>query len=299
MRQAALKVEAGRIPGWLKSGLPDAYSMGAVARKVSGLGLNTICFEARCPNKRQCFQEGAVTFLILGRNCTRSCGFCNVSGAAPEPPEADEPRRLAAAASDLKLDYVVITSVTRDDLDDGGAGHYEACVRALGETANPPAIEVLTPDFRGVEADIGRVAASPIDVFAHNVETVERLYGKVRDRACYGRSLEVLRQARRSSEVLIVKSGLMLGMGETLEEVRMTLSHLRDAGCDIVSIGQYMRPSRAHLPVMEYIVPAVFDEIAGWARKLGLVAVCGPRVRSSFGAGQAYREAKLRRHTCA
>ena len=299
MRQVAAGAEAGRIPDWLRSGLPDAYSWGAVARKVSDLGLNTICFEARCPNKRQCFQEGAVTFLVLGRNCTRSCGFCNVSPASPEPPDADEPRRLAAAVSGLALDYVIITSVTRDDLADGGAAHYEACVRALRGGAGPLVIEVLVPDFGGDADDVGRVAACPIDVFAHNVETIERLYGKVRDRACYGRSLAVLRQARGSSDQLIVKSGLMLGMGETLEEVRTTLGHLRDAGCDIVTVGQYMRPSKAHLPVGEYVVPAAFDKVAGWARKLGMVAVCGPRVRSSFGAERAFREAKLRRHTCA
>jgi lipoic acid synthetase len=279
--------------------LPDAYSLGAVARKVSDLGLNTICFEARCPNKRECFEEGAVTFLILGRNCTRSCGFCNVTGAGPEPLDADEPRRLKAAVTGLALDYVIITSVTRDDLADGGAAHYEACVRALRQIPRPLAIEVLTPDFGGAESAVGRVAASPIDVFAHNMETIERLYDLVRDKACYRRSLGVLDQVKRGFGNVIVKSGLMLGMGERLEEVKTTLRHLRDAGCDIVTIGQYMRPSRMHLPVREYINPPVFDEIAGWARQLGLVAICGPRVRSSFRAGRAFRETKSRRQRCA
>jgi lipoic acid synthetase len=288
-----------RIPDWLKSGLPDAASLGAFARRVSDRGLNTICFEARCPNKRQCFEERAVTFLVMGRNCTRRCGFCNVSGADPEPLDADEPRRLGAAVSDLAIDHVIVTSVARDDLADGGSAHYEACAQALKRTDRPIAVEVLTPDFGGDAAAVDRVARSPIDVFAHNIETTERLYSTVRDKACYKRSLGVLEQVSRGTRSVVIKSGLMLGIGETLEEVRATIRHLREAGSDIVTVGQYMRPSKMHLPVKEYINPAVFDEIAGYARELGLVAVCGPRVRSSFRAGAAFHEAKSRRQRCA
>lgn len=288
-----------RIPEWLKSGLPDAESLGTFARKVSDLGLNTICFEARCPNKRQCFEERAVTFLVMGRNCTRRCRFCNVAGADPEPIDADEPRRLRAAVSDLAIDHVIVTSVARDDLADGGSSHYKACVEALNEIDRPIAIEVLTPDFGGDPAAVERVAGSQIDVFAHNIETVERLYGGVRDKACYKRSLGVLEHVSRGFRGIVIKSGMMLGIGETLKEVKSTIRHLREAGSDIATVGQYMRPSKMHLPVKEYIHPAVFDEIAGYAREIGLVAVCGPRVRSSFRAGAAFHEAKSRRQRCA
>jgi len=288
-----------RIPDWLKSGIPDTDSLISVTHTVSELGLNTICFEARCPNKRQCMSERVVTFLIMGRNCTRRCGFCNVAGASPEPIERDEPLRLGAAVSALGIEHVIITSVTRDDLADGGASHYKACVRALRQLGRPLTVEVLTPDFLGDRGAIELVAASGIDVFAHNIETTERLYGIIRDRADYQRSLDVLRSVRRSSETMVIKSGLMLGIGETLEEVKATVRHLREAGSDIVTIGQYMRPSRMHMPVMEYIHPAVFDGMADYARGLGLVAVSGPLVRSSFRARAAFQEAKVRRQRCA
>jgi len=299
MGPIAAEGAALRMPEWLKSGLPDAETVGTFARKVSDLGLNTICLEARCPNKRQCFEEHAVTFLVMGRNCTRRCRFCNVSGAGPELLRADEPRRLRTAVSDLALDHVIVTSVARDDLADGGASHYQACVEALRQIDRPIAVEVLTPDFGGDPAAVDRVAGSPIDVFAHNIETTERLYGAVRDKACYRRSLGVLEHVGRGFKSLVIKSGLMLGIGETLEEVKVTLRHLREAGSDIATVGQYMRPSKMHLPVKEYIHPVVFDEIAGYARELGLVAVCGPRVRSSFRAGEAFQEAKSRRQRCA
>jgi lipoic acid synthetase len=289
----------GRIPAWLKLGLPDAYSVAQVARVVSELGLGTVCFEAGCPNKGYCFARSEVTFLIMGTGCTRACGFCKVTRGRGEPLDAGEPERLAAAVRRLGLDHVVVTSVTRDDLPDGGAAHFEACVRAVRRTGSCTAIEVLTPDFGGCMADVETVARSGVDVFGHNIETVERLCGVARDGACYRRSLAVLRHARRSCPEVIVKSGLMLGMGETLDEVKAALRDLAGAGCEVVTVGQYMRPTRRHLPVKEYVAPAAFDDLSDYANRLGLVAVCGPRVRSSFGAGPAYREAKLRRQRCA
>jgi lipoic acid synthetase len=288
-----------RIPTWLKTGLPDAYDLKRVAQKVSSLGLNTICFEARCPNKRECFGRGCATFLVLGKNCTRTCRFCNVAAAAPEPVNAREPERIAQACGDLGLDYVIVTSVTRDDLPDGGSGHFRECVEAIKRGAKPPIVEVLTPDFGGKLSAVDHVATAGIDVFSHNIETVERLYGRVRDRAIYERSLGILEHVRSVFAGIIVKSGLMVGLGETLEEVRSAIRDLCDVGCEIITIGQYMRPSKAHLPVREYIEPAVFDELGYYARDLGLVASCGPKVRSSYLAKTAFYNAKSRRQKCA
>jgi lipoic acid synthetase len=288
-----------RIPLWFKCGLPDASSLKRVMGVVSSLGLNTICFEARCPNKGECFSKGSVTFLILGKHCTRKCRFCNVTAAEPETVDPGEPQRLADACRDLGLDYVVVTSVTRDDLPDGGSGHFAECVDALSASADPPVVEVLTPDFAGDMAAVDRVASAGIDVFGHNVETVERLYPRVRNGADYRRSLEILSRLRRRFPEVIVKSGLMLGLGETAEEVRQAIRDLVDAGCDIVTVGQYLRPSRAHLRVSEYADPAVFKELEGYTRDLGAVAVCGPRVRSSYLARAAYDNARLRRQRCA
>ena len=273
--------------------------MKRVAATVSSLRLNTICFEARCPNKGECFEEGSVTFLLLGRNCTRHCGFCNVSAARPERPDAEEPERIRQACNVLGLDHVILTSVTRDDLPDGGAADFAECVRLIKETSGGPTVEVLIPDFGGDSRSVELVAAAGVDVLGHNLETVERLYPVARDRACYGRSLAVLKHVRSTFPSMIVKSGLMLGLGETIEEVKSALNDLASAGCDIVVIGQYMRPSLAHLPVQEYVDPAVFGELELYVGELGLVPVCGPRARSSYLAKAAYNAAKLRRQKCA
>ncbi|MFZ1946177.1 MAG: lipoyl synthase [bacterium] len=299
MNAAGTRCGNRRIPDWLKSGLPDAYSLEAVGSCVSGLGLNSICLEAACPNKRECFSRGEVTFLVLGRNCTRSCGFCNVTAAAPEAVDPREPALVAEAASMMGLEHVVMTSVTRDDLADGGAGHFRACVKALKACGPSPTVEVLVPDFGGDRTAVETVAASGADVFGHNLETVERLCPRVRDRACYSRSLRVLECARRQSGSLVVKSGLMVGLGETVEEVKSAMRDLAGVGCDVVTVGQYMRPSKAHVPVVRYFEPEVFAELDRYAGGLGMVSVCGPRVRSSFGAGPAFRRARLRRQTCA
>jgi lipoic acid synthetase len=299
MSAASSRCREKRIPEWLKSGLPDAHSLGAVRSEVSDLGLSTICFEARCPNKRICFERRSVSFLVLGRHCTRNCMFCNVEAAPPDPVDQEEPEKLRQAALGLGLTYVVVTSVTRDDLPDGGASHLAACARSLKGASGAPAVELLTPDFRGSRAAVEQVCASGTDVFAHNLETVERLYPIARSGACYARSLRVLEHARNRFDSLIVKSGLIVGIGETIEEVKTTIEHLAGAGCDIVTVGQYMRPSRAHLPVAEYLEPEVFQELGDLARRLGMVPVCGPRVRSSFLAEPAFCEAKSRRQKCA
>jgi len=288
-----------RIPKWLKTGLPDAGALGRVIPTVSSLDLNTICIEGRCPNKQECFGAGSVTFLILGRHCTRFCRFCNVTGAAPQAVDPGEPERVLEACRRLKLEHVVITSVTRDDLPDGGAGHFRRTIELLRADTGGVSVEVLVPDFDGNDRAVETVAAAGPDVFAHNLETVERLYPSARDRADYSRSLGILSRVRSGDRDVIVQSGLMLGIGETFCEVKSTMKDLARAGCEIVTVGQYMRPSRAHMPVVEYLAPAVFEDLESYARELGLVAVCGPRVRSSYKSKAAFREAKLRRRKCA
>ena len=288
-----------RVPAWLKSDLPDAYALHRVARKISSLRLNTICFEARCPNKKDCFQQGSVTFLILGRNCTRRCRFCNVSGTVPDQVDAGEAERIARACFDLRLDYVILTSVTRDDLPDGGSGHFGSCIIRLKQMDPVPIVEVLTPDFGGDLKSVEVVASAGVDVFGHNIETVERLYPVVRDQASYRRSLGILEYVRSGFPEVVVKSGLMLGLGESLEEVRSAISDLRSVGCDLITIGQYMRPSERHLPVQKYVEPAVFEELERFAGDLGLTANCGPRVRSSYLAKSAFYQAKSRGQKCA
>jgi len=288
-----------RIPDWLKSDLPDTSVLGNVTGVISRLRLNTICFEARCPNKPECFAKSSVTFLLLGRHCTRRCTFCNVDGRDPEPVDHDEPLRVREASMRLGLKHVILTSVTRDDLTDGGAGHFVRVLRALRHSGYRPSVEVLVPDFGGDLDAAALVAAEAPEVFAHNVETVERLYPRVRDKASYRRTLGILEHVSSSYAGTTTKSGLMLGLGETREEVMHTLRNLSEAGCGIVTVGQYMQPSKKHLPVKEYIHPHVFDEIALYARNLGLTAVCGPRVRSSYQAEATFHEARLRRRTCA
>ncbi len=289
---------AKRIPSWLKTELPDGRSLRRIRQVVASIGLNTICHEARCPNKAECFSQNSITFLILGRKCTRACGFCNVERSQPEAVDTDEPLKLVSACSRLGIDYVVITSVTRDDLADYGAGHFASCVRLLKAERCDCRIELLTPDFMGSFHLVDCIIDSGVDVFGHNVETVERLYPIVRDRACYDRSLGLLEYVKTKFPESITKSGLLLGLGETQEEVREALRQIRDTGCDIVTIGQYMQPSRRHLPVSDYVEPEIFEDLQAFAEDLGFIAMCGPRVRSSFGAKAAYHAVQSRRHLC-
>jgi len=258
----------------------------AVFRLLERLHLHTVCQGAKCPNMAECFGQGTATFMILGKVCTRNCRFCAVPGGTPLRPDADEPRHVAEAVAALDLRHAVVTSVTRDDLSDGGSSHFAKTIREI-RGRSTAAIEVLTPDFQGREEDIARVVDARPDVFNHNVETVPRLYPAVRPQADYRRSLEVLRFAKSRCPEVVTKSGLMVGVGETRDEVIAVLKDLRGAGCDFVTIGQYLRPSRAHLEIERFVPPEEFRELADEARALGFGGVASaPFVRSSYHAGE-------------
>jgi lipoic acid synthetase len=259
-------------------------------------GLHTVCEEARCPNRGECFARGTATFLLLGDVCTRACGFCDIANGRPLPVDPFEPWRVHEAAAAMRLGFIVLTSVDRDDLADGGAAHFAATIRAVRSIEPRPGVEVLTPDFRGSLDSLRTVLEAEPDVFNHNVETVERLYTRVRRGARLARSLGLLAAAKRFSPGITVKSGLMLGLGETEGEVRELLERLRAAGVDIVTIGQYLRPSAGNLPVVEYVAPEAFDRHGEFGRSLGFRHVfSGPFVRSSYRAEEALLAAGDRR----
>lgn len=244
-------------------------------------GLHTVCEEALCPNQGHCWDRGHATFLILGDLCTRGCAFCNVTARKPAPPDPDEPRRVADAIGNLKLREIVLTSVTRDDLPDGGAAIWAETILTVRNAAPHATIEVLVPDFGGNEAAQNAVFAARPNVFGHNLETVPSLYAKVRSLADYRRSLELLRRATKAN--LLTKTALMLGIGESIEEVRVTMHDARDTGCSILFLGQYLQPSRKHHPVIRYVEPKEFDELRDAALAMGFAVVeSAPLVRSSF-----------------
>jgi lipoic acid synthetase len=252
--------------------------------------LHTVCEEARCPNLGECFTRGTATFMLLGDRCTRRCAYCSVSTARPLPPDPDEPERVAEAAGRLGLRYVVLTSVDRDDLPDGGASHFAATVRAVRRVLPGAGIEVLTPDFKGDAAAVRAVLEAEPEVFNHNIETVPRLVPRLRPQGRYRRSLDVLAAAKATRTAQVTKSGLMVGLGETDEEVVRVLADLRAAGVEIVTIGQYLRPSRGHAPVHRYVRPEAFRELEARARAIGFPTVySGVFVRSSFNAEEVYR----------
>lgn len=279
-----------RLPAWLRRPAPQA-GMRYTTDVISDLRLETVCESARCPNRTECWSQQTATFMILGNVCTRPCGFCSVPKGKTEVVEIDEPERLAEAAQRLGLSYVVITSVTRDDLKDGGADHFYRCVLAVRERTGAK-VEVLTPDFGGNSAAISRVVEARPDVFNHNTETVPRLYHRVRRNADYQRTLDLLAQVKREAPDMPTKSGLMLGLGETREELLQVCADLRAVGCDMLTLGQYLQPSLQHLPVERYVPPEEFDEIGDLVRKLGFTMVAsGPFVRSSYHAGEMAAEA--------
>jgi len=252
---------------------------------LRGAGLATVCEEARCPNLATCFERGVATFMILGATCTRACAFCAVHTGTPRPPEPDEAERLANAAAAMGLRHVVITSVDRDDLADGGAGAFVAAIAAVRRRLPDATVEVLTPDFRGVPGAADRIAAAGPEVFNHNLETVPRLYDAVRPGADYRRSLDLLARVKALAPAAAVKSGLMVGLGETDAELLAVLADLREAGCDVLTLGQYLRPSARHRPVARYLTPHAFARLKAEAEALGFAHVAaGPRVRSSFNA---------------
>lgn len=275
-----------RKPDWIRIRAGTGEEVQRVKRLLRERGLHSVCEEAACPNLAECFGHGTATFMILGDICTRRCPFCDVAHGRPAPPDPAEPEHLAETIALLGLRYVVITSVDRDDLRDGGAGHFAACIRALRTRSPALSIEILTPDFRGrIETALDLLAADPPDVFNHNIETVPRLYRQARPGADYDQSLDLLARFRERVPGVPTKSGLMLGLGETLDEVREVLCDLRNHGCEMLTLGQYLQPSRDHLPVMRYVPPSEFDELAACARELGFTSVASaPLVRSSYHA---------------
>ncbi len=280
--------KAERKPEWLRARYSCCPEVDSIRRILRDNRLHTVCEEATCPNLGECFRQGTATFLILGDTCTRNCPFCDVNHGAPLPPDADEPAGLARAVAAMKLRYVVITSVTRDDLPDGGAGQYARCISTLRSENPRLRIEILVPDFRGCETEaLGILTRNSPDVFNHNLETVRRLYPRVRPSANYGSSLELLRRYKTMNAAAPTKSGIMLGFGETREEVYEAMQDLRDAGCDMLTLGQYLRPSVRHLPVERYVPPEEFSEYREVGLAMGFSHIeAGPLVRSSYHAAQ-------------
>ena len=288
-RTAAGSVSRGK-PKWLKKRLPAGAGYESTRRLVAGSRLNTVCQEARCPNQFECYGKGTATFMIMGERCTRNCRFCAVSSSPVEPLDPEEPGRIAGAAAEMGLDYVVLTSVTRDDLPDGGAAHFCRTIEAVRQLRPDTLVEVLIPDFQGDEEALAAVCKANPAVLNHNIETVARLYTSVRPQAGYHRSLELLERAKRINPELVTKSGLMVGLGETRAELVKTMQDIRGTGCDLLTIGQYLQPTAAHLPVKRFVPPEEFNELQLLATDLGFRAVAsGPHVRSSYRAGYLYR----------
>ena len=278
-------------PEWLKIRHTDDPARDAVAEILKELELNTVCHEALCPNCMECFSRKTATFMIMGTHCTRSCGFCNVRRGTPQPLDPGEPERIAEAVGRLGMRHIVVTSVTRDDLPDGGASHFAGVVAAIREKSPKTAIELLIPDFLGDLAALKTVADAVPEVIGHNMETVACLYPQVRPQAGYLRSLEVVKNIKRLNPHIRSKSGIMLGLGETEKQVRELFDHLRGVGCEFLTIGQYLAPSSGHLPVKEYIEPRRFDEYAKTARQKGFSFVASaPFVRSSYHADEALHD---------
>ena len=274
-----------RLPPWLRRQIPSGNGHEFTSHLIEELRLETVCEEAKCPNRMECWSQKTATFMILGAICTRPCGFCSIARGRPNPLESDEPERVAEAARRLGLKHVVITSVTRDDLADGGAEQFARCVEEV-RAVTGATVEVLTPDFVDCRNALERIVAAAPEVFNHNTETVPRLYRIVRGpRSDYRWTLDLLRRVKALNPAIKTKSGLMLGLGETREEVAEVLADLRDAGCDFLTLGQYLQPTIKHLPVVEYIPPQQFEEWGEYARQLGFSQVAsGPFVRSSYHA---------------
>jgi lipoic acid synthetase len=283
-----------RLPAWLRRKHVVGANAEAVQKLLDELGLSTVCSSAHCPNIAECFQRRTATFMILGEHCTRACRFCAVHTAVPDPVRPDEPEAVAEACARLGLRHVVITSVTRDDLPDGGSGHFAAVCRAVRRRLPDSIIEILTPDFQGRLWDVETALSGGADIFNHNVETVPRLYATVRPQADYAQSLRVIEWGRQWAEKqgvrLHTKSGVMVGLGETRDELRQVFHDLNAAGCEILTIGQYLAPSPAHHPVVRFVEPSEFEEMEREARAVGFSAVAaGPFVRSSYHADQVFR----------
>lgn len=274
-----------RKPEWLRRKIQGSHVSSEVNNILEELSLNTVCKEANCPNRMECFNRSTATFMILGNVCTRNCTFCNVTKGEPQLVDMDEPRKVAMAVEKLKLKHSVITSVTRDDLPDGGAGQFAEVVREIRSLNQGITIEVLIPDFNGEEAALDQVIASKPDIINHNIETVPELYPRVRPMAIYQRSLELLKRVKEKDSQILTKSGIMLGLGESEEAVVNVLKDLRGVGCDIITIGQYLAPSSKHHPIVEYVHPDLFEKYKKIGMELGFMdVVSAPLVRSSYHA---------------
>ncbi len=285
-----------RKPEWIRARFPGGERFMEVKRLLREQGLHSVCEEARCPNIGECFNAGTATFMILGDVCTRACGFCDVTSGRPAGLDLLEPLRLARTVETLGLDYAVITSVNRDDLPDGGAGIFAGCIRAIRQRSPDVQVEVLIPDFEGNWDALRTVVEARPVVLNHNTETVPRLYRRVRPKAVYTRSLELIQRVKEIDPAMTTKSGVMVGLGETFEEVVQTMADLRERDCDLLTIGQYLRPSSKHLPVERYWHPDEFAALTEEGRRLGFRHVeAGPLVRSSYHAGEQSRAARVGR----
>ncbi len=283
----------GRLPEWFKIPKPEAKAMNKMEELIKRRSLHTVCHEANCPNKGKCFKEGSVTFMILGKYCTRNCTFCNVGNETPLPVDPQEPLNIADSVKDLNLNHIVITSVTRDDLEDGGADQFAKVITAIREVSLRTNVEVLISDLKGNKAALLTILDAKPVVVGHNIETVKRLYSEVRPQAIYNRSLQVLRDIKILSPETLTKSGIMVGLSETYEEVIEAMRDLRQVDCDILTIGQYLRPSKSHIEIKEYVHPDTFKEYEEAAYALGFKAVAsGPFVRSSFNAVEVFEKSR-------
>jgi len=279
-------------PSWLRRKLPSGPEYERIRSMIGKGQLHTVCQEANCPNQFECFSARTATFLILGSTCTRNCRFCNIEAGRPGPLDDDEPRRVANAAAKMNLKYVVVTSVTRDDLKDGGSGHFADTIRALRKKIAGVKVEVLIPDFQGHRSALKTVMAARPDVLNHNMETVRRLYAKVRPQADYDRSLALLARVSDIDPTIPPKSGIMLGLGETEKEVRQVIDDIYRSGCRMLTIGQYLQPTPQHLPVIDFIPPEAFERWRKFALAIGFEKVAsGPFVRSSYHAGEMFTKA--------
>jgi len=278
-----------RLPEWLKRGIIDCESSKEVRNILKEYGLNTVCDGARCPNKAECFAKKTATFMILGKNCTRNCRFCSVSHDGVDKVDIDEPKKIALSIQKLNLQYAVITSVTRDDLPDGGASHFRNTIIEIKKLIPNARVEVLTPDFKGDKNSIETVVTAPLDVFNHNLETTERLHKTIRPMANYKRSLDVLKMAKEINPNIKTKTGLMVGLGETIEELEAIFQDLVNINCDIVTIGQYIRPTKKNVPVVRYYEPAEFENLEKIAKSIGIkYTFFAPLARSSYRAKEVF-----------
>lgn len=275
-----------RLPDYLKRPIIDTDKTRTVRKILKTKCLNTVCENARCPNKNECYTKNTATFLIMGNDCTRNCKYCNISCARPEPLDLEEPKHVAEAVQALGLKYAVITSVTRDDLPDGGAEHFANCIYEIRKLCPDTKIEILTPDFKGNKNCLDIIIKAHPDAFNHNIEAVQDIFKSVRPQGDYECSLEVLKYVKDNSDIL-TKSGLIIGLGETFEQIEQTLIDLKNVGCDIVTIGQYIQPSKHHLEVAKYYTPEEYNKLKELANKVGIKNhQIGPLVRSSYRAAE-------------